>query len=291
MKPMKIVVSSLLAAALLVCLSAMAAFADAQTNRVNVSLTPPKDAEHQYIYEELQKRDVAGRLQKFLSPFRLPRTLNYTVAECAGEADASYDEDNITMCYEYIDDMFDNMPEKTTPAGVAPMDAVVGPFFDTSLHEFGHALFDMLDLPVFGREEDAADQVAAYIYLQLGQAEARRLIMGTAYAYLTEARGDDAPRTAEEYSEDFAGEHSVPEQRAYNLLCMAYGADPKLFADVVKSGQLPRERAEQCEDEYDQVGHAYDTLVGPHIDRGLEEKILNRSWLRKPTEPNPRPGG
>jgi len=272
-------------------LTGMPALGSPETNRVTVTLTPPKDAEHQYIYELFKKRNVAGRLQEFLSPFRLPRTLNYVVAECAGEADASYDEDSITMCYEYIDEMFDNMPSETTPAGVAPMDAAVGPFFDTSLHEFGHALFDMLDLPVFGREEDAADQVAAYIYLQLGQAEARRLIMGTAYAYLTEAKGDDAPRTAEEYSEDFAGEHSVPEQRAYNLLCMAYGADPKLFADVVKSGQLPRERADQCEDEYDQVGHAYDTLVGPHIDRALEKKILKRSWLRKPTAQIRRPGG
>jgi len=51
------------------------------------------------------------------------------------------------------------MPKEATPAGVAPMDAVVGPFFDTSLQEFAHALFDMLDVPVLGREEDAAEQV------------------------------------------------------------------------------------------------------------------------------------
>ena len=41
----------------------------------------------------------------------------------------------------------------------------------------------MLELPVFGREEDAADQLAAYILLQFGESEARRLIAGTAYAY------------------------------------------------------------------------------------------------------------
>ena len=40
-------------------------------------------------------------------------------------------------------------------------------------------------MPVLGREEAAADQVVAYIYLQLGKkAEARSLIMGTAYTYL-----------------------------------------------------------------------------------------------------------
>jgi hypothetical protein len=36
--------------------------------------------------------------------------------------------------------------------------------------------FEMLRLPVLGREEDAADQVSAYIMLQLGKVEARRLI-------------------------------------------------------------------------------------------------------------------
>ena len=67
----------------------------------------------------------------------------------------------------------------------------IGPLFDTALHEFAHALFDMLNVLVLGREEDAADQVAAYINLQFGKAEARRLIMGTAYAY-----GNEAERAA-----------------------------------------------------------------------------------------------
>jgi len=68
------------------------------------------------------------------------------------------------------------MPPETTAAGVTPIDAIVGPLFDTSLHEFAHALFEMLRVPVLGREEDAADQVSAYIMLQLGKVEARRLI-------------------------------------------------------------------------------------------------------------------
>ena len=141
----------------------------------------------------------------------------------------------------------------------------------------------MLDLPVLGREEDAADQVAAYIYLQLGKAEARRLIMGTAYAHFGEAKGDDAPQSPEEFAEDFASEHGMPQQRAYNVLCIAYGADPKLFSDVVTKGYLPEERAEICEEEYEQVQDAFQKLVGPHIDSALAEKNMDRTWLRKAT--------
>jgi hypothetical protein len=159
----------------------------------------------------------------------------------------------------------------------------IGPFFDTSLHEFAHALFDMHELPVLGREEDAADRVAAYIYLQLGKEEARRLITGTAYAHFTGAKSDDSAQTVKEFSEDFAEEHSTPEQRAYNVLCIAYGADPKLFGDVVTNGYLPKERAETCPEEYEQVQDAYETLIEPHIDNDLKDKILDKTWLRKPT--------
>ena len=56
--------------------------------------------------------------------------------------------------------------------GVAPLDALVGPLLDTCLHEFAHAIFEMLRVPVLGREEDAADQVSAYLILNLGKAKA-----------------------------------------------------------------------------------------------------------------------
>ena len=59
----------------------------------------------------------------------------------------------------------------------------------------------MLQLPVFGREEDAADQMAAYLYLQLDPAESRRLITGTVYAYTYEAIQGELPSSLEEIAE------------------------------------------------------------------------------------------
>jgi hypothetical protein len=280
---MKTAVALAVAGMFFVAATAMTAFAASKTNQVSVSLVPPKNPAHQPIYEELKERRVREKLQEFLSPFRLPRPLKFTVEGCEGEDDATYGDDEITMCYEYIDKLFKNMPAETTPAGIAPIDTVIGPFFDTSLHEFAHALFDMHELPVLGREEDAADRVAAYIYLQLGKEEARRLITGTAYAHFTGAKSDDSAQTVKEFSEDFAEEHSTPEQRAYNVLCIAYGADPKLFGDVVTNGYLPKERAETCPEEYEQVQDAYETLIEPHIDNDLKDKILDKTWLRKPT--------
>ena len=169
------------------------------------------------------------------------------------------------------------MPAETTAAGVTPIDAIVGPLFDTCLHEFAHALFEMLRLPVLGREEDAADQVSAYIMLQFGKVEARRLIGGVAYAYKTEADAATAPPTMTH----FADLHGTPAQRFYNVLCIAYGADKHLFGDdIVEKGYLPKERAEDCENEYRQAAYAYEKLIGPHVDRGRAKKVFDRSWLR-----------
>ncbi len=238
---------------LLITALAMNACTAEKTNQVSVNYVVPKSPAYQHIYTLLAEKDhTLEKLQEILSPFRLPWTLEISLTECGGEADATYGHGTITICYEYIDKLWNDMPAKTTAAGIEPIDTVVGPFLDTVLHEFAHALFDYLDIPIIGREEDAADQVSAYIYLQLGKAEARRLIMGTGYAYMLEVEDTDPPSMAE-----FADEHSTTEQRRFNLLCMAYGADPELFKDVAAWGGLPQERADICEEEFELIELAY----------------------------------
>ena len=57
---------------------------------------------------------------------------------------------------------------------------VLGQFFYVVAHEMGHALFDQLNVPPWGRPEDAGDQFAAYMMLLFGKQDARRLIGGAA---------------------------------------------------------------------------------------------------------------
>jgi hypothetical protein len=258
----------------------------APASPVSVSYVPPKNLAHQPIYEQLKKIRFLEQLQEFLSPFQLPRTLLVKVEGCDGDPNASYENDTIVVCYEYIDELWKAMPTETTAAGVTPLDAVVGPLFDTCLHEFAHAIFDMLQVPVLGREEDAADQVSAYIMLHLGKAEARRLIWGTSYAYKTEAEAAASPTVKQ-----FADVHGTPAQRFYNLLCIAYGADAQLFADMVEKGDLPKERADDCKDEYRQVAQAYEKLISPHVDDVLAQELFDKSWLPDATIWVPRRPG
>jgi Putative metallopeptidase len=264
--------------------------APAQSNSIEVAYVPPKNPRHRPIYERLKERRALERLQLLLSPFSLPRKLTVKVEGCDGETDAWYADDAITVCYEYLDYLWENAFKQTQFTEVAQIDMMLGPLYDVFLHEFGHALFDLLDIPLFGREEDAADQVSAYIMLHFGKPDARRLILGTAYAYKIEAEDPTAKVTMT----TFADEHGTPAQRFYNLLCIAYGADAELFADLVKKGYLPQKRADGCEDEYEQVKKAFQRLITPHIDLTLAREVLDRSWLpdratTPPARPAPKP--
>lgn len=272
---MKYILVSMVFGIILIGTLSMTAYAASKANRVSVHYVPPKNPVHQRIYDELKRRGSMERLQEFLSPVRLPKKLRISLAGCDGEADAFYEDAAITICYEYIHELWENMPEEITADGVAPFDMVIGPLFEVSLHEVAHAVFEMLKIPVLGREEDAADQVAAYVMLQFGEDAARRLIAGTAHAYISDAEKTGPCRSMEYY----ANEHSTPAQRAFNLLCIAYGTDTKAFAGIVSKGHLPKARAEFCEEEYEQVQDAFDMLIRPHLDPDLADKILNKTWL------------
>ena len=274
---MKTFLTLVVAGMILFSATATTAFAASKVNRVKVRYVSPENPAHEHIYTELKQRGALEKLQTLLSPVRLPKTLHISLEGCDGEADAFYEDAEITICYEYIDELIKNMPDEKRPSGIAPMDTVIGPLFEVALHEFAHAMFDMLKLPVFGREEDAADQVAAYTLLQFGETESRRLIAGTAYAYHMDEKKIDSCRSME----DYASEHGTPAQRFFNVLCIAYGADAKLYGDIVSKGYLPKSRAEFCEEEYEQVQDAVDLLIIPHIDLDLADEVMDRAWLRE----------
>jgi hypothetical protein len=142
----------------------------------------------------------------------------------------------------------------------------------------GHAIFDVLDIPLLGRAEDAADQFATYLMLHLGKDQARRLISGAAYSYNSYLGGPrvTVPLVA------FADAHSAPMQRFFNLLCMAYGADRDAFGEVVEKGWLPPDRARNCPMEFGEVNFAFKKLIEPSIDEELGKKAMDKTWLPNP---------
>jgi hypothetical protein len=253
---------------------------DEQPNRIRIEYVAPTAPENHAIYNLMMEHHPLEKFQEIFSPFRLPIELTLRVKECDGASNAWYQRPVITICYEYIADLRKNIPSETAPddgafAGISPRDAMFGQFFYAVAHEMGHAIFDLLDVPVFGRAEDAADGFAAYMMLELGKSDARRMILGAAYSYKEYIKN---PRVCVPLIA-FADGHGAPMQRYYNLMCIGYGADPGSFSSLVENGFLPKSRAESCRTEYNEVNFAFHTVIAPHLDPELAKRVLDKSWL------------
>jgi Putative metallopeptidase len=220
------------------------------------------------------RRRPLQRIREIFSPLRLPAELTVKTKEC-GISNAWYQRPTITICYEYLREMAQSAPKEKSPEGITPVDAIVGQFLYTASHEMGHAVFDMLNVPLFGNPENDADQFAAYTLVSIGKQDARRLIEGAAYMYKDYFKNPTVtvPVTA------FAEVHGAPMQRMYNLSCLAYGADPDLFSYVVEKNYLPKSRAPGCRMEWAEVDFAMHQLIYPYIDQNLLTGVLSKSWV------------
>ena len=108
--------------------------AEAQANRMTVEYLPPTNPAHQTLYQRLMERRVLEKLQEVFSPFELPVELKLRTVGCDGVSNAWYqkprpgssDPPSVNVCYEYLAEVLQSLPPGTTPAGITPMDAMVG---------------------------------------------------------------------------------------------------------------------------------------------------------------------
>jgi hypothetical protein len=245
---------------------------------IQISYEAPKDPALQRAYETAKKGNVLEMLRLVFMSFRLPEDLYIKAVSCDGIPNAYFfredERPTIRICYEYLRSLREKLPKEPTPEGITPREALMGQLLFTAAHEFGHAAFDIYNVPVLGRQEDAADQFATYFLLQFGGERALRLIRGAAYAFYEHVKDTkDKPEVTLPVTV-FASDHGTPEQRFYNLVCIAYGSDPKVFAAVIERGYLPERRAKVCTLEYSNLRYAIKTLISPHVDQKLAEKVV-----------------
>lgn len=247
-----------------------------KTNQFDYEYVEPKNPDHRPLYETLRKIQILEKVQDFLSLLRLPIKVTLKLRGCDGAVNATFWGDAIQVCYEYLAWVMQQAP-KAEKMGLTPRDALIGPTVDVFLHEAGHAVLEVLEIPFFGREEDSADYFASYVLLQFAKEDARRLILGASFLSGKEA-ADEQGKVPE--LRLMADTHGLPAQRFYNRLCMAYGFDQELFGDVVKSGYLPQSRAKNCRYEYKTNEHAFKSLIAPYIDPELLQNVRSKRWFQ-----------
>jgi hypothetical protein len=227
--------------------------------------------EHSGIFEYLRARQVLEEYQRFLAPLRLPHSVRLVAAECDGGAFYSPPDRAIVICYDYVAGFEEHAlhtPIQVDGVTITRQAAITGAVVSTLLHESGHMVFDFFQVPVFGREEDAADEMASFIALQFNQEVARIVVKGLAYKW-----------TEEDPWHPWSDVHGSNAQRKYNALCLGYGGDAQTFREFVDHGWLPKVRAEHCGEEFSLLKHAFVKTVLPFLDQDLVARVQQTQWL------------
>ena len=199
-------------------------------------------------------------------------TFGNTVQEPAGDdapADdiAAQDDDNIIV------------PDYSN--GDEALDRALDAYLSIFYHEFGHALIDIMQLPVLGLEEDAADTLSVVMIEDLWEAESSAEKLRAAAGFW-----DKSARAWEETGEapDFGGVHSPDRRRYFTYVCLYYGADPDNRAELAQDLGLPEDRAETCPDEFALANKSWMPFLEELRDAGAGETLV---WTQAEAEDSP----
>ncbi len=106
-------------------------------------------------------------------------------------------------------------------------------------HELGHALIDIMKLPIFGQEEDAADVLSVVLIDALFNEEiAQSVAYDTAHGFL----GDVKLRTSSGGDVAYWDVHGPDLQRFYTFVCLFYGGNPDQRDGFAEDFELPEAR-------------------------------------------------
>lgn len=133
------------------------------------------------------------------------------------------------------------------------------------MHETGHMMIRELNLPATGPEEDVADEFAAFSIaaIMTGAPENQKdfyanVLYAGALFWKFEAQDQDPSHI------QWSDEHSPSLKRYFNILCIAYGADPARFKAISQREGVTEVRMQRCLGDYKRQRAAWDALLAPY---------------------------
>ena len=135
-------------------------------------------------------------------------------------------------------------------------------------HEIGHAVIDLMRLPIFGQEEDAADVLSALLIDEIYEEQsAQNTVRDAAFGFYAEAQNVDEPA--------YWDVHGPDEQRYFNLICLFYGGNPAEREDLAAELGLPEDRAETCQEEYELAYESWTLVLDDLADLSHEMELID----------------
>jgi hypothetical protein len=234
------------------------------TGEIKAVWQKPRGEENKVGYELLKASETRYLAKSLASAFELPDTLTIKGVNGFGGGPFYNPEDNsITLPYEFTTVVLGVIAQSDPEESQYEWGEAVGAVDSFILaHEFAHALIHNFELPVLGREEDAADGVATALLLLASE--------GSVYAadaaefWLNFSGRQDPPQLAE-----YADNHSFDRQRADNILCWIGGAEEELLVAFVENEVLPESRAVSCPGEWELLRRSVEQVMEPHLEHPL----------------------
>src|SRR5262245_53529842 len=137
------------------CLSPSASAQDSRdSGNIKYEYVPPMSLRYVATAERLKQFRILEQLSEFFSPIRLPHSFTMQTSEC-GAVNAFYsaNQRRIVLCYELVESVERVAPKAGEASDFTYQEVVAGALVGVLLHELGHAVFDMSEVPVIGREE------------------------------------------------------------------------------------------------------------------------------------------
>jgi len=127
-------------------------------------------------------------------------------------------------------------------------------------HEIGHLFVGELGLPVLGKNEDAADSLAAVLLLDENEDWSDAVLRDSAEGwYLSPFNGDSVPGDWA-----FMDEHSLDKQRAFFFVCMMVGNNQDYYGELATEYGMDADRQEKCKYVFAQAHDSWTQLLAPH---------------------------
>ncbi|KAA1248859.1 hypothetical protein F0Q45_18345 [Mycobacterium simiae] len=236
----------------------------AASGRMNIRYEDAQTAEAQQGRQLMtQAKLLEAVAQQVNDILNLPYDVAVVGKQC-GEPNDYWDPsaNEIQLCYEDIQQSEQRFAANSNSDPVtAAIDATTSGFY----HELGHATLAIYELAFTGREEDVADQLSAFMLLAPG-ADGKPYPNGVRIATNTAQDWKLGAQEAGDANDlPFWDGHSMDITRMYNWECWIYGSDPVANANMVTSGDLPEDRAGNCEDEFQTMSKAWHQMLGPHL--------------------------
>jgi len=175
-----------------------------------------------------------------------------------GDEDPYYDPETSTIYFSYYfaNEVGERFKADHANASLEQRDRfIVSGVVHTLFHEYAHVLVDYLNLPVLGREEDAADSFASFVLLTLMDNGASILRDGANLFYLESLDPDPFDESM------LSDSHSLSIQRFYMGICHLYASDEKAHQNLIKTHGFDEEWTDTCLMDYDIIISSWQALL------------------------------